>query len=278
MVSRRTVQIGALGCLLDLINIAGHAEDVSIQTLSIVPSLPPSLRDYTGRPDLNVKEYAELVFNVLNQRQAQGIESPTPEQTIVAKAIIKFVQDRLCITPYDVANLLLDVAESRLLSTPFIWSSYMRAWPVKANPLIMEFFSSTRTVPRGDTTAWCSAFVNWCSSVTQKSSARTGDARALSYANPSEPGWVKCVTFEDGLPKVTIQPREGDIIVFEDRGSPGSGHVAFFVSMDTRSVVLLGGNQISSNTHSISRQRWLLKSSKSTALVIMTHPTLHRSI
>lgn len=60
-------------------------------------------------------------------------------------------------TPIDVARYLANTLPMK----------YQRAWPepdwnhpTYANPLIVRLFLATRTEPKGDTTAWCAAFVN----------------------------------------------------------------------------------------------------------------------
>jgi len=109
-------------------------------------------------------------------------------------------------------------------------SAYNAEWPVKANPVIVGFFSMTNTTPSGgDQTSWCAAFVNFCLAASGREmtfSALSGSFRRYRTA--------------------TETPREGDIVVFANTGPTGAqgfGHVAFFLSKDASGITVLGGNQ-----------------------------------
>ena len=97
-----------------------------------------------------------------------------------------------------------------------------------SNPRIVKYLQSTTlsgNMASSDETPWCSAFVNWC--VEQAGYAGTDSAGARS--------WLK---WGQG----TDKPVAGCVVVFK-RGAPPNGHVAFFVSMTSDSVRVLGGNQ-----------------------------------
>ena len=113
-------------------------------------------------------------------------------------------------------------------------NAYNQQWPVRANPVIVAFFSMTNTLPsKGDETDWCAAFVSFClyaAGKPNKFSALSGSYRTYSTATDS--------------------PKEGDIAVFARNGPAGSqgfGHVAFFLAKEQRNgqsgLRVLGGNQ-----------------------------------
>jgi uncharacterized protein (TIGR02594 family) len=108
--------------------------------------------------------------------------------------------------------------------------SYNAEWAVRANPLIVAFFASTKTAPAGDTTAWCAAFVNFCLKVSGMSG--TGSASSGSF---------RCAG------RNAVQPSAGDIAVFRNHTDvqpcAGRGHVAFFLQKTETHVKVLGGNQ-----------------------------------
>ncbi|WP_310156503.1 CHAP domain-containing protein [Bosea sp. BE125] len=112
---------------------------------------------------------------------------------------------------------------------------YRHEWPKdgRANPLIVGLFSSTFTIPsKGDQTAWCAAFVNFCLLASGKPT--TGSAQSGSFrSNPA-------------FPK-TDTPKPGDIVVFRLPGPDGDlgfGHVGLFLSETSTHVEVLGGNQV----------------------------------
>jgi uncharacterized protein (TIGR02594 family) len=96
----------------------------------------------------------------------------------------------------------------------------------RSNPRIEEYFATTTFGRHPDSEPWCSAFVNFC--VKQSGLRSTGSALALSWLD-----W--------GQDAGGFVP--GCIVVLT-RGTPGQGHVGFFVGQDTNgSIQLLGGNQ-----------------------------------
>lgn len=133
-------------------------------------------------------------------------------------------------TPYAVARYFLDVSRGTYGTA---WQPYTSGWPSRWNPVIVEFFTATKSTPSGDLTPWCSAFVNWCF-------LQAGYGQATTNANS---GSFKCFSTVAALPK------EGDVVVFK-RADPtatacsGLGHVGFFVRDLGTSVEVLGGNQI----------------------------------
>jgi uncharacterized protein (TIGR02594 family) len=160
--------------------------------------------------------------DTLGRQRALDPEIKMAEQ-IIASAPIGPV-------PIDVALFFLAVGNG---SKGEAWRPYVKAWPVRWNPLIVNFFTATKTVPEGDETAWCAAFVNWCFKQAGRGVA-TDNASSGSFR-----------TFGS----VTSKPSAGDIVVFE-RTHPKTederhqGHVGFFVKDYGAEVEVLGGNQI----------------------------------
>lgn len=96
------------------------------------------------------------------------------------------------------------------------------------NPRILEYFKhAPMTGEIHDETPWCSAFVNFCMDSVGLKGTRRPNARSWLL-------WGRGI----------IVPRLGAVTVFNrPEGGPGSGHVAFYISQDTRMIRVLGGNQ-----------------------------------
>jgi uncharacterized protein (TIGR02594 family) len=114
---------------------------------------------------------------------------------------------------------------------------YKEGWPDRWNPVIVDFFKATNTRPRGDTTAWCAAFLNWC----------------LQRANLDFPDNASSSAFRHWK-TATDDPQLGDIVVYVEadraRADEGKGHVGLFAGFAPDGHVLtLGGNQISKTRH-----------------------------
>lgn len=107
---------------------------------------------------------------------------------------------------------------------------YNEEWKDRSNPLIVDFFGMTNTLPNdGDQTYWCAAFVSFV----LHASGRASRFSALSG------GYRKYST-------ETTTPKPGDIVVFRKvgpDGDKGHGHVGFYLSQTPDDVELLGGNQ-----------------------------------
>lgn len=95
------------------------------------------------------------------------------------------------------------------------------------HPRIIEYHMTTSLKATNDSIPWCSSFVSFC--LERAGVVSTRSAWARSYLN-----WGVALD----------NPRMGCIVVFK-RGID-SGHVAFFVSEDQDSVLVLGGNQSNS--------------------------------
>ena len=212
--------------------------------LGVVPELPEELRQYSGQDDLN--ESLLKSFEV----EIKGLEPALLKERQTSLAIVQQAPSstpQKVVTPYEVATYFLGIAQDKANKYDPSWPGYMRAWPVRANPLIVEFFSQTTTKPAGDTTAWCSAFVNWCFA---RSYSNRPDAAKLrpptrDAASASWRKWGTGLVFDKGrsIPK-NGTPRQGDVVVFIDRGDSAHGHVCFYVDHDQTHLKVLGGNQL----------------------------------
>lgn len=97
----------------------------------------------------------------------------------------------------------------------------------KHNSRILEYHKATSLQASDDETAWCSSFVNWC--LKGAGIAGTNKANARSFLN-----WGSVVS----------EPKTGDVVVFWRGKKDGwQGHVAFYVSHDSKYITVLGGNQ-----------------------------------
>ena len=138
-------------------------------------------------------------------------------------------------TPFEVARFFLAVGAGDYGVT---WKPYTMGWPERWNPVIVNFFHATKTVPEGDVTSWCAAFLNWCfqqvNGVPATDSASSGSFRSFGTE--------------------VLSPAQGDIIVFQSmnqvEAEMGHGHVGFVVRVSGEEVEVLGGNQIEGHDRS----------------------------
>jgi uncharacterized protein (TIGR02594 family) len=126
---------------------------------------------------------------------------------------------------------------------------YNGGWQRRWNPLIVRFFSETRTKPAGDTTAWCAATLNWVLSWCKYRG--TQNASSGSFRNASS---------------IIGVPHLGDIVVFArtdpDEARVGHGHVGLFLEHTQDAVHVLGGNQQNAYGHHSICRRWIKKRGK----------------
>lgn len=101
---------------------------------------------------------------------------------------------------------------------------------VKSHPIIEKYAKETgiSLFGRGDDTAWCSIFMNWCALIA--GAEKSSSEKARSWSGKGRPR---------GL------PRRGDIVVFWRENIGGNlGHVALFHSYAANGAInVLGGNQ-----------------------------------
>lgn len=118
---------------------------------------------------------------------------------------------------------------------------YNAQWPVRWNPVIVNFYHATDlpvrapiwTYQEGDTIDWCAAFINWCL-------ARGGYKFTYSTMSGS-------FRLKGGLGTPTDRPEPGDIIVFRkkdnEKAKAGFGHVGIYIAATSNGYKVLGGNQ-----------------------------------
>lgn len=96
------------------------------------------------------------------------------------------------------------------------------------NPEILKYFSEIgHKWVKTDETAWCSAFMNWCSM--KANLPRSGKLNARS--------WQQIGT------KVTF-PLVGDIVIFwRESYDSWKGHVGIYINSNDKFIFTLGGNQ-----------------------------------
>lgn len=196
----------------------------------------------------------------LRSGKSLGDRPPLNSEERIAKAII--TRAPFGPTPLDVGKFFLAVGKGEYGK---LWQPYAQGWPVRWNPVIVNFFQATKTTPEGDLTAWCAAFVNWCFLRSGKGFA-TRSASSASFR-----------TF--GVEIST--PSAGDLVVFQRTGTESSGdmrgHVGFFVAAGEDEIEVLGGNQIegTENSHMVSSKRLKKDGTKLTFHSYRTDPRLH---
>lgn len=184
-----------------------------------------------------------------------GDRPPLNRKERIAKSIIS--RAPVGPSPFAVAKFFAAIAKGEYGKE---WQPYAQGWPIRWNPIIVNFFQATKTKPEGDLTPWCAAFVNWCF-------ARAGKGAATESASSGS-----FRTF--GV--ATNSPAPGDIVVFRRTSPDGDagmqGHVGFYVGATDDQIEVLGGNQIegSQNSHRVSSK--LLKRS-GTKLVFHSYRT-----
>lgn len=243
---RRTILLGGAISALSLVNSSFAQNNDDITAVSIIPPLPEDLAAKSGDAPA---PYIEV--------QPTGTGRPSDIEIKTAELILKNAP--FDCKPIEVAEYFLAVGAGAY-GAPL--RSYAREWPVRANPVIFHFFSSTLTKPDGDVTPWCAAFLNWC---ILRSKAKERDEIGQAPGSFSISG-KRFPT--DNIRQFTTNsassgsfrcwadistPRRGDIVVFRDAGTDamtaqclGTGHVAFYLSVPRPGYVrVLGGNQLS---------------------------------
>ncbi|MGL4966770.1 MAG: CHAP domain-containing protein [Inquilinus sp.] len=172
-------------------------------------------------------------------RGTRGIRPPTDDEYKLATKILDGSPKTPRTTkPSDVAQYFEQLRNGEFSDT-FGADSYLYAteWPVRANPVIVSFFDSTRLrTPRGDQTAWCAAFVNWC---IMRAREDVSDRDGLLPETRSAAAY----SFRD-WGQETTSPLEGDLVCFGHRRHSDRGHVGFYVGRTDSGVYCLGGNQM----------------------------------
>ncbi len=232
-VSRRGFVLGATAwSLLPPTLALGQSIDDGVELADggHIPPLPDDLVGFDTAPAYRGSETSTV-----------GPGAPTVEEREIGELVIAGAKANQ--RPIDVARYFYNLGQS---SDPK--RVYAREWPERANPVIKEFFRATETVPHGDITPWCAAFINWCiARGNSETETKTFNPKALDMTTRSAAsGSFRCWT-------ETTTPMEGDLAVFAQKGSEGrtcsgQGHVAFFLGRDEKRIKILGGNQILKGT------------------------------
>lgn len=201
---------------------------------TIFPEIPPELAKFKDMPSLN---------EGIDGKYETGTAPATNHEERIALEIVNNAPTNC--TPIDVALYYLSVGQGNYGKEKI---PYITAWPVRWNPVIVNFFKATKLKPSGDTTAWCAAFVNYClmrasmnKNPIPNSSERTKSAAAKSFRS-----WGR----------ETMSPSPGDIVVFKNKNDPSYGHVGFFLKDMGDKILVIGGNQFEGNPvrHTINRK------------------------
>ncbi|WP_159983312.1 MULTISPECIES: CHAP domain-containing protein [unclassified Novosphingobium] len=275
--SRRTalgslLATGAFGLAREVVADTPPAQDEEIS--SAFPGLPNEWKAYGDNPDVAPTDLSPVPL---------GTGKPLPAEIEIARKIMS-ASPAGTKNPLDVARYFADIGGGK--SVPGVDGDvrhYVRGWPVRYNPVIVNFFSATKTNPlaiSGDYTAWCAAFINWCVARSLSQSKEvTLDARGLMV--PFAPSVLKGTdsassgSFRCWSQDVRESPQPGDVIVWATQGTvnkcaPGKGHVGFYVgkALDGR-FLTLGGNQRdpATNQSAVVEKRIGQKFSRSDGLV-----------
>lgn len=102
-------------------------------------------------------------------------------------------------------------------------------WKNGSNPKVLAYYEDAgHAWVEDDAVAWCAAFVG--AMLKRAGLKGTEKLTARSYLD-----WGEAVALEDA--------RAGDIAVFQRGSSEWQGHVGFYVSHNSKTVKVLGGNQ-----------------------------------
>jgi hypothetical protein len=188
------------------------------------------------------ENYRDFESPELPNYRPLGTEPATPDE--VAKADRLILASPVKRAPLEVMKYFESLDE-RNVDNEF----YNGGWRERWNPVIVRFFTETKTKPAGDTTAWCAASLNWALG---RGGFKTTDS-ASSGSFRESPGIIR-------PPK---SPVEGDIVVFgstdPDQFKVGHGHVGIFLAQNTDAVLVLGGNQRNTYGHHAICRKWIKK-------------------
>ncbi|MEG3127191.1 CHAP domain-containing protein [Pantoea cypripedii] len=176
-------------------------------------------------PDVPVPSLEEILDSLPT---LQGVAQAYEEEIKKSKLIMDNCRNRT--TPFEVAMYYWQLRSGEF-NQQFgaEASSYAEEWPIRANPVIVQFFNATTLhKPVGDQTAWCAAFACTCIEKVAPGKS-TKSAASSSYREWGES---------------TTTPKCGDIVVFQHKTKPGLGHVGFYVAEAPGGVMVLGGNQM----------------------------------
>ena len=212
--------------------------------IAVWPSLGQSQNDDPTPPlpkDLAASKESEY-FDLQMDVKKLGTGKPTAREEELARRVLNGAPFN--VKPYEVAKYFRDVGQGSLGEElrPFV-----SGWPIRYNPVIIEFFKTTRLealAAKGDATYWCAAFANWCIARANSKDGVIRENDLLLGTRSASSGSFRCFGEE------TKSPKRGDVVVWAVEGTVngckvGSGHVAFYdgeaVSGDK--IPVIGGNQ-----------------------------------
>jgi uncharacterized protein (TIGR02594 family) len=193
--------------------------------------IPLALLGITVRPgyclDTSAGDYTDFA-GPLPAERILGNAEPIPEEEVEGDRIVNNANCQAG---------LLGVAEyfEQIAAVNKDGEHYNAAWAHRWNPVIIQFYRSTRldkeyVLMRGDSIAWCAAFLNWCLACVGRATTNCASSSCFrAYGTETQ------------------NPKPGDIVVFRDanpiQADRGFGHVGLFVSFDGAKIRVLGGNQ-----------------------------------
>ena len=231
MLTRRSFATATIAAVCAPRNLFAQNSADSIDIEGELPPLPDDLKTLANAPAYRWTGTAAEV----------GGQPPTGDEIRDAAAVLKDAPYRS--HPYQVAQYFLDLG--RNANDPR--AKFMREWPERANPVIVEFFKATKTIPQGDITPWCAAFVNWCIARGNSKTGEITDVERKLTTQSALSGSFRCWG-------ETRDPQAGDVVVFAQSGTEdlrcgGKGHVAFYLDrLPDGRIRILGGNQALAGT------------------------------
>jgi hypothetical protein len=252
-VTRRTLCKSTLATTIVGVGFAKGAEtepqtEEAEDLIYAFPGLPSEWTAYDAAPDIALTDLTAVQL---------GSKQPTnPEIALAQKILTESPYGSK--NPIEVARYFAQIGQGgRVKGIGEDVRHYVRGWPVRYNPVIVNFFVATGTNPlalSGDYTAWCAAFINWCIArafsptkeivLNDKGLMSPFPATAAKGTKSASSGSFRCWSSDN-----TDNPRPGDVIVWATAGTvkgcaPGKGHVGFYSGRapDGR-YITLGGNQ-----------------------------------
>jgi hypothetical protein len=153
--------------------------------------------DYFGPIDFSKYRNASEPYLSTESDLPKGRKTPPSIEFNITKAIIDNAPTS---HPLSIARYFDAISSQRGIKR---YQKYAESWDGIYNPIIIEFFRSTKLDPLspdmgGDETAWCAAFANWC--LNRAGFKGTGSASSGSF---------RCFGDE------TKDPRPGDYAVWK---------------------------------------------------------------
>jgi uncharacterized protein (TIGR02594 family) len=201
-------------------------------------AVPDEIMTDADRVAFPADEAVPTIEQLLSDR---GVAPAYAAEVEKAKAIIEACPVKK--NPVEIAQYFQDLRQGQLNAALGADAHhYGEEWPVRANPLIVQFFDATTLrKPAGDTTAWCAAFVNWC--IARGRKGRDDEQKLAEDKLAKHTQSAASSSFREWGNK-TDKPEPGDIVVFRHRTENWRGHVGFVISKTSSGIQVLGGNQM----------------------------------